>query len=225
VVDARHGADRRPGAKVLGHEVGDVAGLLVGPQHVGGRRDHAAPHVDAVDGVGVLARGEGPHDDAAQRIAPGHVPVQPVPVRVRRIDEQLLGRLGHEHVRIAGVEADVPRPLGLVAEVGHDGRRRAERLAEQHPPPAHVDHDVSRHRRHKVLGRLLPARGRDGVVPVPPADQAVRHGAAVGVLAAGPLVGRGGVVGEAAVGLVAGNGPAGPLGPVALGSAHGSLTG
>ena len=116
MVDARHGADDVARAGVLGHQVGRPPGVVVVPQDGGRGRDHAAPQVDAHDRVRVLPGGQVAHRQPWCRLALGQRVVEPEPVGVGRVDEHLLGRLGHQRggrgdrCRCPGCRA--PRPAG-----------------------------------------------------------------------------------------------------------------
>ena len=161
VVDAGDGADDLPGAAVLGDEIGEAARAVVAPHDVGVADHHPVEGVDVVDLVHLGLRRHRPHEDPADQLRPRAVAVQVEPEGVARVDEQLVRREAHEHMRVARVDADVPLPALLGAECVDDVAEVGEGLAEDQPAPAEVDDDVGSHALELVLRRLLPRPAGD----------------------------------------------------------------
>ena len=122
------------------------------------------------------ARGDRADEDAADELRPRAVPVQVEPVGVAGVDEQLVGREAHEHVRVARVDADVA-PAGLLRPQRVDdaraGRRRSGRTTSRPQPrsrttsaPHALRAGAARARFHDRL--VMRRRRRDGgAAPVP----------------------------------------------------------
>ena len=180
VVDAGHGAQH--GVVVVTHGDQVIDGRLLGvvlPDVVNGRGHHPAAHVDAVHRVRVLAALQGAHAETVL-LWPGVLALaEPQPIRVARVDEQLGGRLGHQDMGFARVDADVAAAVALLAQ--HLGQLLGvgERLPENEPAPTEFENHVIGHRGHHTRrgGLMEGQRHRLGVV----VNLGVAH-------AAGPLM-------------------------------------
>ena len=99
VVDARHRTDNAVVVVSHGDEIGDrIVVLLVVPDDVDGGGHHSAPHVDAIDRVGVLGRAQRPNAETGRRRRGLVILGEPQPVGMARIDEQLRGGKGDQDV-------------------------------------------------------------------------------------------------------------------------------
>ena len=95
--------------------------------------------VDRVDLLRVLLGGQSPEENTLSPPRPGTVGGQVQPVRMRRVEKQLLRCFCQNHVRVANVE-------GHVAAFRTFGRQRLgqifrvrEGIAEDKPPPTAID--------------------------------------------------------------------------------------
>ena len=155
MVDAGDGADDLPGALVLGHEVGERAGAVVAPHRLLVAEDHPVAAVDLVDGGHLGLRRHRAHEDPADQLGPRPVPVQVEPVGVGGVDEQLVGRQAHEHLRVARIDADVA-PAGLLRPQRVDDAAAARRRSGRTP----AGPSRGRGRRRTAMPRTWCSAGR-----------------------------------------------------------------
>jgi hypothetical protein len=191
VVDAGDRADDRAVVVAYRDQIRHriTVGVVV-PNYVDPCGHHAAAHVQAVHLVGVVASYQWPQRDSRRR--PGQTLVgEAQPIGVAGVDEQLVRRACDEDVGLAGVYADVAPASALAPKHFGEVVRVAERLTEDQPTPAQVEHHVIGHgvgqvrRRHVVqperdrLGMVITASARfrcqhpidtTGVVGFPRAD-------------------------------------------------------
>lgn len=166
MVDARHGADHDIVLVPDRHEVLDGLGVVVVvPDDVGGRGDHAAPHVYAVHLVGVGGTLQVPDREAGGRAGCGVRRAEAQAIRVAGVDEQFLRGPRDQHVRLAGVDADVASSALLVRECRRQYGRVGKSLAENQSAPTQLKHDIVGHRLDEVRGRGVVQAERDGFAP------------------------------------------------------------
>ena len=145
MVDAGHGADDCAVIVADGDTVVDrVAVKMVVPDDVDGGRHHPAAHIHAVHRLCVICALQCPYRESGLRQV-RLVIGEPQPVGVARVDEQFGGRQGDQHLRFAGVHADVASTPPLVAQHLRELVRIGEGLAENQSTPTEFDDYIVGH--------------------------------------------------------------------------------
>ena len=162
VVHPHHHAQHLAARGVDRQQIGQRGVVLVSAGEIGRRRHHLTGRPHPHHFLGLLSRPEGTNLEARQSTLRRPQVLQHQAEGVGRIQEQLLGGQGDDHVRIRGVQGDVPavrrlRPQRLDQIPGF-----RESLTEQQPPPAALEHHVATPRRGAGAQRLLRPRGRVG---------------------------------------------------------------
>ena len=143
MVHAHRDAENLAADPVFGDGVDQLAVGAPAPQPRGIHRNHAAPAIERVDRrqIGAGAPSAQCERSTCRSLRP--VGGQPQAVGFGRVDEQLLGRLGDDHMGLVDIEGDVALARSLLEQAGGDRGRVREGLAGDQAPPATIDNGLA----------------------------------------------------------------------------------